>query len=410
MTSWLVFNPGDIIAPQPTPTPSPLPVPFEPTLPAAVKNWLAFELPYHLAPNTTELGVVAVRPNAQQLDATITIDEQAQSGVAAYQATKITLLADLTIDSDSIVLSAEPQGTLLLIGEELVQLTGDTVLRGVADTIPTAYPRGTDVWDLSRLWESSRGSTAPNVAALTVGVFSNTADASYPFNSSIERPLLLKNRQQRPLPPANIMINERYYPTAATNDIVLTYSGRNRFVQQSSGLLTGWYNSSGQTPENGVEIVVNVQPALGAEPRLGEVIKVEAAESEGGRILIDGQRIFAAIGSTASDLLITARTRLGGSFSFYTFRHQLHWNYDAGIVLRFKDSAARGGQLEHALQFAALPPPDAPPTPERSQNILRFGGIHDATPSRFHTLSFDELQIEVEPSMPVPTDLGWAVA
>lgn len=107
-----------------------------------------------------------------------------------------------------------------------------TVKRGALDTIPTQ-------WDINGwffvsnaddgLFSLTEYSAGDNVRAssLTVTPSSKLEHVGSSFVS-------MRSRAIRPYPPANVKINGEYYPETimATNDIVLTWLGRNRLANQ----------------------------------------------------------------------------------------------------------------------------------------------------------------------------------
>lgn len=107
-----------------------------------------------------------------------------------------------------------------------------TVKRGALDTIPTQ-------WDINGwffvsnaddgLFSLTEYSAGDNVRAssLTVTPSSKLAQVGSSFVS-------MRSRLFKPYPPANVKFNDVYYPEAiiTTNDIVLTWLGRNRLANQ----------------------------------------------------------------------------------------------------------------------------------------------------------------------------------
>ncbi len=107
-----------------------------------------------------------------------------------------------------------------------------TVKRGVLDTLPDQWDD--DIWffvsnaddGLFSLTEYSAGDNV-RASSLTVTPSSKLAQVGSSFVS-------MRSRAIRPYPPANVKFNDAYYPETimTTNDIVLTWLGRNRLANQ----------------------------------------------------------------------------------------------------------------------------------------------------------------------------------
>lgn len=107
-----------------------------------------------------------------------------------------------------------------------------TVKRGVLDTLPDQWDD--DIWffvsnaddGLFSLTEYSAGDNV-RASSLTVTPSSKLAQVGSSFVS-------MRSRLFKPYPPANVKFNDAYYPETimTTNDIVLTWLGRNRLANQ----------------------------------------------------------------------------------------------------------------------------------------------------------------------------------
>lgn len=107
-----------------------------------------------------------------------------------------------------------------------------TVKRGALDTIPTQ-------WDINGwffvsnaddgLFSLTEYSAGDNVRASSL-----TVTPSSKLEQLGSTPVYMRSRLFRPYPPANVKFNDVYYPETiiTTNDIVLTWLGRNRLANQ----------------------------------------------------------------------------------------------------------------------------------------------------------------------------------
>lgn len=147
-------------------------------------------------------------------------------------------------------------GKWVLVNDEHMALTAIseteiTVKRGVNYTVPQDHAAGSIILfcdDYIALDETDyfAGETL-NVKALT-----KTGSAQLALGSATAHSIEMLGLANRPYPPADVKLNETYYPQAlyVTNDIVLTWVDRNR-VQQTGGEFLGFYDA-GVTKEAGV--------------------------------------------------------------------------------------------------------------------------------------------------------------
>lgn len=251
--------------------------PIDKPLPPQACEYEPFEMPYYLAAmrlgqrqvdeelayesNFGLVGVVAEKPQENSLYAvmmTNNYDEWVRAGSIQYS---------LTADSDQIIsktsssftvenwkkISNVPTGTLIQCGKEWLTGLSEwmvfqsvdhntgvvSVKRGALDTQPKdwdlglkLYFCGTDVaYDATEY-----------VAGEKVLVSALTTTPSGVLEQKGSNLVEMKARAIRPYPPANVKINDSYWPEThiITNDIVLTWAHRNR-IQQTGGEIIGWY-------------------------------------------------------------------------------------------------------------------------------------------------------------------------
>lgn len=148
------------------------------------------------------------------------------------------------------------QGDLIVVGSWIIGNVGQyefmiielfdpetsilTVKRGALDTIPFEWGVDTNFW-LSNpengLFSLTEYSADQNVRASALTV---TPSSKLEQLGSV--PVYIRSRAIRPYPPANVRFNDGYYPETiiTTNDIVLTWLGRNRLDNQ----VIDYYDSS----------------------------------------------------------------------------------------------------------------------------------------------------------------------
>lgn len=261
--------------------------PIDKPLPPQACEYVPFEMPYYLAAmrlgqrqvdedlayesNFGLVGVVAEKPQENSLYAvmmTNNYDEWIRAASIQYS---------LTADSDQIILKTSsaftvknwkkisnvPAGTLIQCGKEW--LTGfaewmvfqgidpDTgivsVKRGALDTQPQQWDSGLKLYFCGT---DVAYDATEYVAGEKVLVSALTTTPSGVLELKGSHSVEMKARAIRPYPPANVKLNEVYFPEThiVTNDIVLTWAHRNR-IQQSGGEIIGWYDGD-VTVESGV--------------------------------------------------------------------------------------------------------------------------------------------------------------
>ncbi|MDM1764618.1 MULTISPECIES: phage tail protein [unclassified Acinetobacter] len=147
-------------------------------------------------------------------------------------------------------------GTLILLdGELLVYQSYDavtnklTVKRAALDTVPKPHLLNAVFYFFD---EFRFIDTEQYVASETVQtqVLTTTPSATQKRDPIDVKTLELNARAIRPYPPANVKINDEYYPAEIDSDLVLTWVNRNR-LQQTGGEILGYFDG-GVTLENGV--------------------------------------------------------------------------------------------------------------------------------------------------------------
>lgn len=146
---------------------------------------------------------------------------------------------------------------LILLNDELMGFVGFddktkvlTVKRGVLDTVPKKHSSGyLFVFDLPDVaFDSTQYAQSEIVEAQVLTTTPSGIQALSAIGTAVE----IQSRAIRPYPPANVKINGVLFPETliVTNDIVLTWSHRNR-VQQTGGEILDWYDGD-VTTESGV--------------------------------------------------------------------------------------------------------------------------------------------------------------
>jgi hypothetical protein len=139
-------------------------------------------------------------------------------------------------------------GKVLLIGTELVYLQAKTnnsivVARGVLDTIPQEHSAGTACYALQSFNGSDQVGYFIGETVYTK-LLDVTPEGTLDEANAPQLTYNIVGRFHLPYPPANIKINNLYWPSAVNaGTITVTYATRNR-IQQTTSVLNGWYEGN----------------------------------------------------------------------------------------------------------------------------------------------------------------------
>lgn len=240
-----------------------------------------FEAPYYLTvlragqtnadlelsnnPDIGYVAAIAAKPQSNSLNALLYTD----GGVGEFeQVSRLDYCDILQLDqpiaetsssftvTGSLTQTANSNNFILLNGELMGFVSFDdatkvlTVKRGVLDTVPKKHNSGSlFVFDLPDVaFDSTQYAQSEIVEAQVL----TTTPSGIQELSATGIPIEIQSRAIRPYPPANVKLNNVYFPETQmiTNDIVLTWAHRNR-LQQTGGEILGWYEGD-VTAENGV--------------------------------------------------------------------------------------------------------------------------------------------------------------
>ncbi len=218
-------------------------------------------------------------------------------------------------------------GSLIILNEELMIYESYdaenkvlTVKRGALDTVPQPHIAGNGVlyfYDDYSAYDPTPYVSGENVKAQ---VLTTTPSGILKLNPQAVKNLEITGRANRPYPPANVKINEAYYPEKINSELVLTWVDRNR-VQQTSGTVLGWFDEG-----------VSVEPGVTYHLTVYEIDK-QANES----MLFDQN--IGSVNSYSVDLSltrpetefykITLYAVRDGHESFQRFEHQVSTSFTA---------------------------------------------------------------------------------
>jgi len=125
-------------------------------------------------------------------------------------------------------------------------------------------------------------------------------------------PLEFDARAIRPYPPANVKINDEYYPIAIETDLIVTWVDRNR-VQQTGGSILGW-TDGGVTIESGTSIMLTIKE-LDVDDLVVATHNIDATGTNTYTLAIS------AMQAETRSIEVTAKTVRDGYDSYQFFQH-----------------------------------------------------------------------------------------
>lgn len=159
------------------------------------------------------------------------------------------------------LLDQVPVGSAALWDDEIVRVdtlnagSGTiTLARGCADTVPQVHEAGRRLWfyDVTAAVDPTEYTDGETVQAK---LLDNTGSAQYPADTAAALTLTFNQRQYRPYPPGQFLINGETYPESAVGPtpLAITWAHRDR-VQQADMLIDTGAATIG--PESGVTYTV----------------------------------------------------------------------------------------------------------------------------------------------------------
>lgn len=192
------------------------------------------------------LGALGVRPTGLSLSYALTT----RVGAGAFEKRDIgdwvpTAVLDAKIGPEETVITLSAgidldlvkPGRAALIGEEIVRvdsLNTDTMQvglsRGCVDTVPVWHPSGRRIWFYDNY---AAGDPTEYVAGESVDakLISRTTGERLDPALATTMSLLLDQRQGRPYPPGNLLINSVRYPSEIVGELTVVWAHRDRLLQ-----------------------------------------------------------------------------------------------------------------------------------------------------------------------------------
>lgn len=215
-------------------------------------------------PELGYVGMAAIRPNNQHVNASLYVD----AGAGYDERTTLDFCPSASLKSDigymesSFELENVAEFELLevnhriQVNDEIMSFVSFntatnmlTVKRGCFDTVPQKHDAGSKVFG----WDNYSGIDGIEYLSgeiLSLKVLTLTGSDVLELNDATTHSLTCTARAIRPYPPANVKINDEYWPEEIDTDLILTWVDRNR-VQQTGGTALSWFDT-GVSLESGV--------------------------------------------------------------------------------------------------------------------------------------------------------------
>ena len=206
-------------------------------------------------PELGYVGMAAIRPNNQHINASLYVD----AGAGYDERTTLDFCPNTSLKNDigymdsSFELENVAEFELLEVNHriqvntEIMAFIGFdaatnviTVKRGCFDTVPQKHAASSKVFG----WDNYSGIDDLEYLSgevLSLKALTLTGSDVLDLNEATTHNLSLSSRAIRPYPPANVKINDQYWPTEIETDLVLTWVDRNR-IQQTGGSILGWFD------------------------------------------------------------------------------------------------------------------------------------------------------------------------
>lgn len=219
-------------------------------------------------PELGYVGMAAIRPNNQHVNASLYVD----AGAGYDERTTLDFCPSASLKTNigymdsSFELESIAEFELLQVNHR-IQVNDEimafvsfdavtnviNVKRGCFDTVPQKHEAGSKVFG----WDNYSGIDDLEYLSgevLSLKALTLTGSDVLELSEATTHSLTLSSRAIRPYPPANVRINEEYWPEEIETDLILTWVDRNR-LQETGGTPLGFF-------DEGIEIESNTQTHL----------------------------------------------------------------------------------------------------------------------------------------------------
>lgn len=208
-------------------------------------------------PDIGYVGMAATRPNNQHINASLYVN----AGAGYDERTTLDFCPSASLKTNigymdsSFELESIAEFELLQVNHR-IQVNDEimafvsfdaltnviTVKRGCFDTVPQKHEAGSKVFG----WDNYSGIDDLEYLSgevLSLKALTLTGSDVLELSEATAHSLTLSSRAIRPYPPANVKINNQYYPQDIETDLILTWVDRNR-LQETGGAPLGFFDDS----------------------------------------------------------------------------------------------------------------------------------------------------------------------
>ncbi len=279
--------------------------------------------------NYTELGYVgmaAIRPNNQHVNASLYVD----AGAGYDERTTLDFCPSASLNTNigymdsSFEIQSVAEFELLEVNHR-IQINDEimafvsfdtatnmlTVKRGCFDNVPQKHAAGSKIFG----WDNYSGIDDLEYLSgenLSLKAITLTGSDVLELNEATAHNLTLSARAIRPYPPANVKINDEYYPIAIETDLIVTWVDRNR-VQQTGGSILGWIDG-GVTIESSTSTMLTIKE-LDIDDLVIATHNIDATGTNTYTLAIS------AMQAETVSIEVTAKTVRDGYDSYQFFQH-----------------------------------------------------------------------------------------
>lgn len=219
-------------------------------------------------PDLGYVGMAAIRPNNQHVNASLYVDSGAGYDERATLdfCPSASLKTNIGYMDSSFELESVAEFELLQVNHR-IQVNDEimafvsfdavtnviNVKRGCFDTVPQKHEAGSKVFG----WDNYSGIDDLEYLSgevLSLKALTLTGSDVLELSEATTHSLTLSSRAIRPYPPANVQINSEYFPSEIETDLILTWVDRNR-LQETGGTPLSFF-------DDGIMIEANTQTHL----------------------------------------------------------------------------------------------------------------------------------------------------
>lgn len=223
--------------------------------------------------NQSYLAVVAQQPSPLQQDFDIYCKTSNEVNYIDVGDGQFAVMSEITSEINQTALNVEialqsvesiSVGDRAILNTEIMRVDAVnpvtntiTVARGCIDTNPIKHNIGSELWIYSQLTNAADRAFKVN-EIVNLKLVTNTSKEHLLLDLAPVMNYTMNNRLKRPYSPANVKVNNAYFPNQVSGDLQLTWSHRNRLIQTTPA---SWIESQSVEAEGGTTYKVKILDA-----------------------------------------------------------------------------------------------------------------------------------------------------